>query len=92
MAKYFYRYSCQWEDAVSKCEWESLDTAIHTVPKLCYTNAYLIEKNKNCLLFSMTFQGQEGGEIMCIPLKSVKKLIKHKDSKFILKDMPYGTF
>jgi len=27
-----------------------------------------------------------------IPLKSVKKLEKHKDSKFILKDIPYGTF
>ena len=92
MDRYFYRYSCWWEDAVSKCEWESIDTAVLTLPKICYSEGYLIEKNKNCLIFTMTFQGQEVGEQMVIPLKSVKKLEKHKDSKFILKDMPYGTF
>ena len=73
MDRYFYRYSCWWEDAVSKCEWESIDTAILTLPKICYSEGYLIEKNKNCLIFTMTLE-------------------KHKDSKFILKDIPYGTF
>ena len=47
---------------------------------MCYTEGYLIEKNKNCLIFTMTFQGQEVGEQMVIPLKSVKKLEKHKEA------------
>ena len=93
MAKIFYRYSCWWEDACSKCEWEAIDTAVLSSPKICYTEGYVINSsNKKFLVFVMTFQGQEVGEQMIIPKSAIIKLVKHKDSKFILEDMPYGSF
>tara|TARA_R100001129_G_scaffold151021_2_gene113195 strand:+ start:1962 stop:2246 length:285 start_codon:yes stop_codon:yes gene_type:complete len=92
MAKVYYLHSCWWEDAYSSCEWISLEEAIKTLPKICYTQGILLEKNKDCHIFTMTFQGQDVGELMVIPSRSIKKLVRHKDSKFILKDMPYGSF
>jgi len=92
MGKTYYLYSCWWEDAYSTCEWISIEEAVKTSPKICYTQGLLLEKNTDCVIFTMTFQGQDVGELMIIPTKSIKKLVKHKDSKFILKDMPYGSF
>ena len=55
MAKVYYLHSCWWEDAYSSCEWISLEEAIKTLPKICYTQGILLEKNKDCHIFTMTF-------------------------------------
>ena len=91
MDKALFRYSCWWEDAVSKCEWESLEIAILSVPKIVYTEGYLIHKSKDCHIFSMSFLGTEIGEQMIVPTRSIKKLVKHKD-KIILEEISYATF
>jgi hypothetical protein len=86
-----YRYSCWWEDAVSKSEWESFSLAIQSLPKIVYTEGYLIHKSKHAHIFSMTFIGDEIGEQMIVPTRAIKKLIKHKD-KLILEELDYGAF
>mgnify|MGYP003624373358 FL=1 len=87
-----YRYSCWWEDAVSKCDWESFEVAILSTPKIVYTEGYLIHKSKDCHIFSMSFLGTEIGEQMIVPTRSIKKLVKHKNSKIILEEISYATF
>jgi len=86
-----YRYSCWWEDAVSKSEWESFSLAIQSLPKIVYTEGYLIYKSKDVHIFSMTFIGDEIGEQMIVPTRAIKKLVKHKKSKLILEELVYGA-
>ena len=86
-----YRYSCWWEDAVSKSEWESFSSAIQSLPKIVYTEGYLIHKSKTVHIFSMTFIGDEIGEQMIVPTSAIKKLVKHKNSKLILQEISYGS-
>ena len=76
-----YRYSCWWEDAVSKCEWESFSAAIQSLPKIVYTEAYLIYKSKDVHIFSMSFIGDEVGEQMIVPTRAIKKLINEYERK-----------
>ena len=86
-----YRHSCWWEDAVSKTEWDSYSSVVTSLPKIVYTEAYLVYKSKDVHVFSMTFIGDEIGEQMIVPTRAIKKIIKHKD-KLILEEIDYGEF
>jgi hypothetical protein len=88
----FDRYECWWEDACGSCEWKSIKDAVQDKPSMCFTEGYLIRKDKDSHIFTMSFQADEVGDQMIIPSKNIKKLTYLYTKKFYEKDYKYETY
>ena len=88
----FDRYECWWEDACSSCEWKEIKEAVKDQPSMCFTEGYLISKNKDSRIFSISFQGNDVGDQMIIPTKNIKKLTFISTRKFYAKEYKYETY
>ena len=86
------RYECWWEDASSECIWKTIKEAVKDQPSICFTEGYLISKNKDCHIFSMSFAGEDVGDQMIIPTKNIKKLTLVSTRKFYAKEYKYETY
>ena len=41
------KYECWWEDHSSACEWKSIKEAEKDKPQICFTEGYLLKKDKD---------------------------------------------
>tara|TARA_R110002096_G_C14171784_1_gene686005 strand:+ start:213 stop:524 length:312 start_codon:yes stop_codon:yes gene_type:complete len=86
------KYECWWEDHASACEWKSIKDAVKDKPEICFTEGYLLKKDKDCIIFVMSFSGDEIGEEMIISNKNILALRKIGTKTFYEKDFVYGEW
>ena len=42
------KYECWYEDHASDCQWKSIKEAERDKPQICFTEGYLLKKDKDC--------------------------------------------
>ena len=74
---------CFWEDILSSCSWENLDTIKQSLPAICWSVGYLVRKDEEVTIITSDltvdekngkFVIEEGGNTTTIPTKNVLKL------------------
>ena len=65
------KYECWWLDHASACEWKAIKDAEKDKPEICFTEGYLLKKDKDCHIFVMSFSGDEIGDEMIIVNKNI---------------------
>ena len=91
--KYIYsKYECWWEVATSHSEWKDIQEAKLDKPTICYTEGYLLSKNKDYHTFVMSFALSDVGEQMIVPTKNIKKLKRVGTKTFYVSDFEYETY
>ena len=86
------KYECWWEDATSHSEWKDIQEAKLDKPTICYTEGYVLTKNKDYHTFVMSFALSDVGEQMIVPTKNIKKLKRVGTKTFYVSDFEYETY
>ena len=86
------KYECWWEDHASACEWKTIKDAEKDKPEICFTEGYLLKKDKDCHIFVMSFSGDEIGDEMIIVNKNILSLRKIGTKTFYEKDFVYNEW
>jgi hypothetical protein len=86
------KYECWWEDHSSDCEWKDIKEAEKDKPEICFTEGYLLKKDKDCHIFVMSFSHNQIGDEMIVANKNILELKKVGTKTFYVKDFQYGTY
>lgn len=89
----FDRYEVWWEDTTSHSEWQQITEAKKDKPVICFTEGYLLHKNRDAYIFFMSIcSAEEIGDQIVIPSKNIKKLTKTGSRNFLAKEFEYDTY
>jgi len=86
------KYECWWEDHSSDCQWKAIKEAEKDKPQICFTEGYLLKKDKDCHIFVMSFSHDEIGDQMIVANKNILELKKVGTKTFYVKDFDYGEW
>ena len=87
-----YKYECWWEDASSHSEWKARSDAAKDPLSICFTEGYLIHKDKDRHVFVMSFTSEDVGDEIVIPTRNIKIIRKVGAKTFYQKDFDYGSY
>ncbi len=74
---------CFWEDILSSCSWENLETIKQSHPAICWSVGYLVKKDHEVTIITSdltveekngNYVIEEGGNTTTIPTKNVLKM------------------
>ena len=88
----FDKYEVWWTDHISHNQWKTISDAKKDKPAIAFTEGYLLKKDKDCIIFVMSFSGDEIGEEMIISNKNILALRKIGTKTFYEKDFVYGEW
>jgi hypothetical protein len=61
-------------------------------PQICFTEGYLLKKDKDCHMFVMSFSNDEIGDQMIVANKNILSIKKVGSKTFYEKDFVYGEW